>query len=151
MSPPLDNPAMDGFTVASAALTGDPPWKLDVVARVPAGQSSALPPVGLQAARIFTGAKVPEGADAVVMQEDVKRMGSTLRIDWRPKSGFNIRRAGSEMAAGIMAVDQGRRPGMREIAACAAAGAEEATLRRRLRVALLVTVDELRAAGVNLG
>jgi molybdopterin biosynthesis enzyme len=59
-----------------------------------------VPLVGLQAARIFTGAKVPVGADAVVMQEDVKRTGSTIRIDQRPKPGLNIRRAGSEMGAG---------------------------------------------------
>jgi molybdopterin molybdotransferase len=120
MSPPFDNAAMDGFAVACAALTGLGPWTLVVVARVAAGQASALPLVGLQAARIFTGAKVPEGADAVVMQEDVKRTCSTIRIDQRPKPGLNIRHAGSEMAAGTTVLDQGRRLGPREIAACAA-------------------------------
>ena len=149
MSPPFDNAAMDGFAFASAALPGDGPWILDVVARVPAGQSSAVPLVGLQAARIFTGAKVPKGADAVVMQEEVKRIGSTIRINRRPKPGLNIRRAGSEMGAGATVLEQGRRLDARAIAACAAAGAGSVTVRRRLSVALLVTGDEIRDAGAG--
>lgn len=149
MSPPFDNAAMDGFALASTALQGDGPWTLDVVTRVPAGQTSAVPLFGLQAARIFTGAKVPEGADAVVMQEDVERTGSTIRIDQRPKPGLNIRRAGSEMRAGVTVLDQGRRLDARAIAACAAAGAGSIPARRRLRVALLVTGDEIRAAGAG--
>jgi molybdopterin molybdotransferase len=149
MSPPFDNAAMDGFALASTALQGDGPWTLDVVTRVPAGQTSAVPLCGLHAARIFTGAKVPEGADAVVIQEDVKRTGSTIRIDQRPKPGLNIRRAGSEMEAGVTILDQGRRLDARAIAACAAAGAGSIPARRRLRVALLVTGDEIRAAGVG--
>lgn len=149
MSPPFDNAAMDGFALASTALPGDGPWTLDVVTRVPAGQTSAVPLLGLQAARIFTGAKVPEGADAVVMQEDVERTGSTIRIDQRPKPGLNIRREGSEMGAGVTVLDQGRRLDARAIAACAAAGAGSVTVRRRLRVALLVTGDEIRAAGAG--
>jgi molybdopterin molybdotransferase len=140
---------MDGFAFASAALPGDGPWILDVVARVPAGQSSTVPLVGLQAARIFTGAKVPDGADTVVMQEDVERTGSTIRIDRRPRPGLNIRRAGSEMGAGVTVLDQGRRLDARAIAACAAAGAGSIPARRRLRVALLVTGDEIRAAGAR--
>lgn len=147
MSPPFDNAAMDGFALASTALPGDGPWTLDVVTRVPAGQTSAVPLLGLQAARIFTGAKVPEGADAVVMQEDVERTGSTIRIDQRPKPGLNIRREGSEMGAGVTVLDQGRRLDARAIAACAAAGAGSVTVRRRLRVAILVTGNEIRTAG----
>jgi molybdopterin molybdotransferase len=136
MSPPFDNAAMDGFAVASAALSGDGPWTLDVVARVPAGQSARYPLSGLQAARIFTGAPVPDGADAVVMQEDTVRTGTWVRIDRRPEAGLNIRRAGSEMAAGVPMLDQGRRFGTREIAACAAAGAATVRVRGSLRVAL---------------
>jgi len=149
MSPPFDNAAMDGYALASTALRGDGPWTLDVVTRVPAGQTSAVPLFGLQVARIFTGAKVPEGADAVVMQEDVERTGSTIRIDQRPKPGLNIRREGSEMRAGVTVLDQGRRLDARAIAACAAAGAGSIPARRRLRVALLVTGDEVRAAGAG--
>ncbi len=149
MSPPFDNAAMDGFAFASGALSGGGPWTLDIVARVAAGQCSATPLVGLQAARIFTGAQVPEGADAVVMQEEVKRTGSTIRIDQRPESGLNIRRAGSEMGSGVTVLQQGRRLDARAIAGCAAAGVGSVTVRRRLRVALLVTGDEIRDAGAG--
>ncbi|MCF1710760.1 molybdopterin molybdotransferase MoeA [Tabrizicola sp. J26] len=147
MSPPFDNAAMDGFAFSSAALRGDGPWILDVAARIQAGQSSAMPLVALQAAQIFTGAKVPEGADVVVMQEEVKRTGKTIRVATRPMPGLNIRRAGSEMAAGVTVLEKGRRLDARAIAACAAAGAGFVTVRRRLRVALLVTGNEIRAAG----
>ncbi len=142
---------MDGFAFASAALPGDGPWTLDVVARVPAGQqSSTVPLVGLQAARIFTGAKVPNGADAVVMQEDVKRTGSTIRIDRRPTPGLNIRRARQRDGAGVIVLDQGRRLDARAIAACAAAGAGSILARRRLRVALLVTGMKSAVAGAGV-
>jgi molybdopterin molybdotransferase len=149
LSPPFDNSAMDGYAVASATLTGDGPWVLDVAARVPAGKP-ALPLLpGLQAARIFTGAPIPLGADAVVLQEDCQRKGNHVRLKRRPTPGLNIRRAGSEMAAGVTLLDQGRRLGPRELAVCAAAGAATVRVHRRLRVALLVTGDEVRAAGTT--
>ena len=146
MAPPFDNAAMDGYAVATAALTGDGPWTLPVVARVPAGQGGD-PLVGAMAARIFTGAPVPGGADAVVMQEDVSRDGDVIHIRHRPTPGLNIRHAGSDMAAGAVIMDKGCRLGPREIATCAAAGAGVVRVRRRLRVALLVTGDEVRRAG----
>ena len=146
MTPPFDNAAMDGYAVATSALTGPGPWNLPVTARIPAGQGAA-PLSGLQTSRIFTGAPVPTGADAVVMQEDVHRTGVVIRIDRRPAPGLNIRRAGSELAAGVLVLPQGRRLGVREIAACAVAGAARVQVRRRLRVALLVTGDEVRQAG----
>lgn len=149
MSPPFDNSAMDGFAVMTSALVGDGPWTLDVVARVPAGQLATRPICGLQATRVFTGAPIPAGADAVVMQEDVQRSGTTIRIARRPEPGLNIRRAGSEMAAGDTVLRQGQRLGPREIAACAAAGTGSVRVRRRLRVALLVTGDEVRQAGAD--
>jgi molybdopterin molybdotransferase len=148
MTPSFDNAAMDGYAVATAALTGAGPWHLPVTARVPAGQAAA-PLSGLQASRIFTGAPVPAGADAVVMQEDVHRTGATIRIDHRPKPGLNIRRVGSELAAGAIVLQQGARLGAREIAVCAASGAARVRVRRRLRVALLVTGDEIRQAGAD--
>jgi molybdopterin molybdotransferase len=83
------------------------------------------------------------------MQEEVKRTGSSIRIERWPKPGLNIRRAGSEMGAGATVVQQGRRLDARAIAACAAAGTGTVTVRRRLRVALLVTGDEIRDAGAD--
>lgn len=148
MTPPFDNAAMDGYAVVTSALTGKGPWNVPVVDRVAAGQSAA-PLSGLQASRIFTGARVPVGADAVVMQEDVHRAGTTIRIDHRPKPGLNIRRAGSELAEGALVLHRGSRLGAREIAVCAAAGAAQLQVRRRLRVAILVTGDEIRPAGAD--
>jgi molybdopterin molybdotransferase len=147
MAPAFDNAAMDGYAIATSALTGAGPWVLPVVARVPAGQAVTTPVDGAVAARIFTGAPIPSGADAVVMQEDVQRDGDVIHLSRRPEPGLNIRRAGSDMASGATVLDKGRRLGPREIAACAAAGAGILRVRRRLRVALLVTGDEVRRAG----
>ncbi|OYU20190.1 MAG: molybdopterin molybdenumtransferase MoeA [Rhodobacteraceae bacterium PARR1] len=148
MTPPFDNAAMDGYAVATSSLSGPGPWHLPVTGRVPAGQA-ATPLSGSQASRIFTGAPIPAGADAVVMQEDVNRTGSTIRIDHRPKPGLNIRRAGTELATGAVVLQKGARIGARQIAICAAAGAGQLRVRRRLRVALLVTGDEIRQAGAD--
>lgn len=149
MVPPFDNAAMDGYAVAGGALTGDGPWRLPVVARVPAGQGGGPRIAGAVAVRIFTGAPIPDGADAVVMQEDVRRDGETIRLFRRPEPGLNIRRAGEDMAAGVPVLNAGCRLGPRRIAACAAAGAGRVHVRRRPRVALLVTGDEVRQAGTD--
>ena len=77
------------------------------------------------------------------------RTGATIRIDHRPKPGLNIRRAGSELATGAVVLRKGARIGARQIAVCAAAGAGQLRVRRRLRVALLVTGDEIRQAGAD--
>ena len=147
MAPAFDNAAMDGYAVATSALTGSGPWMLQVVARVCAGQETIKALSGATAARIFTGAPIPDGTDAVMMQEDVTRDGDVIHLSHRPAPGLNIRRAGSDMAVGTTILDMGRRLGQREIAACAAAGAGIVRVRRRLRAALLVTGDEVRKAG----
>lgn len=147
MAPAFDNAAMDGYAIATSALTGVGPWVLPVVARVPAGQAVTTLVAGAVAARIFTGAPIPDGADAVVMQEEVQRDGDVVHLSRRPEAGLNIRRAGSDMASGATVLDKGQRLGPREIAVCAAAGAGIVRVRRRLRVALLVTGDEVRRAG----
>lgn len=147
MVPAFDNAAMDGYAIATSALTGPGPWALRVVARLPAGERTATSLSGAVAARIFTGAPIPFGADAVVMQEDVLRDRDVIHLHRRPIPGLNIRVAGSDMAEGVTILDTGRRLGPREIAVCAAAGAGILHVRRRLRVALLVTGDEVRSAG----
>lgn len=147
MVPPFDNAAMDGYAVQGSALVGPGPWRLRVIARLPAGQGVDAGVSGPTAARIFTGAPVPAGADAVVMQEEVTRRGDTILLHQRPSPGLNIRSAGSDIAAGAIVLDAGCRLGAREIAACAAAGAGQVLVRPRLRVALLATGDEVRATG----
>jgi len=150
MAPSFDNAAMDGYAVATRDLTGEGPWRIRVDARLPAGQEAG-PLAGASAARIFTGAPVPRGADAVVMQEEVTREGDVIRLHRRPEPGLNIRRAGSDMAIGAHVLGAGARLGPRQIAACAAAGAGRVRVRPRLRAALLVTGDEVRRAGEARG
>jgi molybdopterin molybdotransferase len=147
MAPAFDNAAMDGYAIATSALAGPGPWVLRVVARMPAGQETTTSVAGAVAARIFTGAPIPGGADAVVMQEDVLRDGDVIQLSRCPAPGLNIRRAGSDLAKGATVLDKGQRLGPREVAACAAAGAGTVRVRRKLRVALLVTGDEVRCAG----
>jgi molybdopterin molybdotransferase len=149
MAPPFDNAAMDGYAVVTAALPGDGPWVLPVVARIPAGQAGASRVTGAVAVRIFTGAPVPAGADAVVMQEDVIRDGEHICVARRPKPGQNIRRAGEDMMAGATVLERGCRLGPRQIAGCAAAGAGRVHVRSRPRVALIVTGNEVQAAGTD--
>lgn len=147
MAPPFDNAAMDGYAVVTSALTGRGPWLLPVVQRIQAGQGASDPLRGVAAARILTGAPIPDGADAVVMQEAVSLDGDHIRLDAPPAAGSNIRRAGSDMEAGARVLYAGCRLGPPEIAACAAAGAGAIRVHPRPRVALLVTGDEVRNAG----
>jgi len=147
MAPAFDNAAMDGYALDTSGLIGAGPWDLQVVARLAAGQAPAAPLSGPTAARIFTGAPVPAGADAVVMQESVLRTGETVRLFERPMPGLNIRCTGSDIAAGATVLHAGRKLGPRDIATCAAAGAGVLRVRRKLRAALLVTGDEVRRAG----
>lgn len=149
--PPFDNSAMDGYAVNASALTGVGPWALKVADRIPAGQSGAGKVPSGEAARIFTGAPLPAGTDAVVMQEEVTRLPNGIVLNTRPETGMHIRRAGEEMAIGTTVLSEGRTLGTREIAACAAAGQGRVSVRRKIRVALLVTGDEIRAAGQPLG
>jgi molybdopterin molybdotransferase len=145
--PPFDNAAMDGFALRCADLTGPGPWRVPVVSRVPAGHGAGAVLPGGAAVRIFTGAPLPAGADAVVMQEEVTREGDAILLGARPHPGLNLRRASRDLAAGDLALQAGRRLGPKEIAACAAAGAGRVHVRPPLRVALLVTGDEIRPAG----
>ncbi len=147
--PVFDNSAMDGYAVNTQALTGTGPWTLTVADRVVAGQSPDQILTGSEAARIFTGAPVPEGADAVIMQEEVKRVGSVIRICRRPAPGLNIRKAGSERQAGETVLAAGRCLRAPEIAASAAVDVNLVTVRRPVRIALLVTGDEVTQAGAD--
>lgn len=150
MAPPFDNAAMDGYALRCADLRGAGPWVLPVAGRVPAGQGAPSLSGG-KALRVFTGALLPDGADAVVMQEAVRREGKTVWLDHRPYPGQNIRRAGEDMAAGATILNTGQRLDARTIAACAAAGQSEISVRRAIRVALLVTGDEVRQPDEALG
>lgn len=145
-APPFDSAAMDGYALDSAALSGAGPWTLDVSGRVAAG-CDARPSIGTgQAVRIFTGAPLPEGTDTVVMQEHVQRAGDAVRLHRRPAPGENVRLAGEDIAHGDTVLRPGCRIGPRQIAAASAAGARRVVVRRRVRIGLLVTGDEVTGA-----
>jgi len=149
--PPLDNTSMDGYAVRSvdAARSGA---VLQIAQRIPAGS------VGVQlepgtAARIFTGAPVPPGADAVVMQEDCTLVeGSTdkVQVNIAPTAGQWIRRRGEDLTAGktALSADIFLRP--QELGVAASAGLTHLKVKRRVKVAAFFTGDELALPGEPL-
>ncbi|WP_297772294.1 gephyrin-like molybdotransferase Glp [uncultured Roseovarius sp.] len=145
--PPFDNSAMDGYALDSATLRGKGPWSLTVADRVAAGDTRGSPLVPGCAARIFTGAPVPDGADCVVMQEAVRRQDDRITIDTRPASGTNIRRRGEDVAEGAACLAAGVALTPSRLALLAGCGLSEAVVRRRVRIAILSTGDELVEPG----
>ena len=147
--PPFDAAAMDGYAIRLSNLTGRGPWTLPVTARMRAGDPPCPLPTAA-ACRILTGAALPQGAEAVVAQEDVARTNGTITLSHLPKVGQHIRRAGDDLAAGTEIVPAGRMIGAREAAAIASSGADTITVRARLKVAVLSTGSELVAPGAPL-
>jgi len=142
--PPADNSAMDGYAIR-ATEAGE---ALRVSQRIPAGTvGTALPP-GC-AARIFTGAPIPEGADAVVMQEDCQREGETLRVNVEVSPGQHIRRAGEDIAAGELVLAAGRRLTPADVGLAAAVGVPVLPVFDSLRVAIFSTGSELVEPGAG--
>lgn len=151
MAPPFDNSAMDGYAVRTVDLAGPGPWILKLQDRLPAGDNRSLTLSPGHAIQIFTGARVPSGADAIVVQEAVSAGHGAISFGALPNAGQHIRRTGDDMKAGEGALAAGRTLNARDIAAAAAAGAARVTVRRGIRVALLVTGEEVRSAGAQLG
>jgi molybdopterin molybdotransferase len=144
--PPQDNSAMDGYAVRTSDVTeeGVP---LPVSQRIPAG-TAAEPLVPGSAARIFTGAPIPQGADAVVMQEDAETAGEQLvRIMRVPSAGQWIRRSGEDVAKGAVILAKGERFTPAAAGLAAGIGLAQVPVGRRPRVALFSTGDELVMPG----
>ena len=146
--PPLDNSAMDGYAVRTADVT-TAGICLPVSQRIPAG-TVGVPLQPGSAARIFTGAPIPAGADAVVMQERCEHGEGGVVINQVPKSGENIRRAGEDIAAGADILPAGVKLRPQEIALAASAGLPELPVYRRVRVGMFFTGDELVQPGEPL-
>lgn len=145
--PPFDNSAMDGYALRLSDLVGPGPWCLPVRDRIAAGDRR-LPILALgTAARIFTGAPTPVGADAVVMQEHIVRQGNAILLHTRPTSGLNIRETGEDVAAGATALEAGLVLTPLRLALLAGCGLSDLPVRRRLRVAIFSTGDELVEPG----
>lgn len=146
--PPLDNSAMDGYAVRLADISAKGIC-LPVSQRIPAGTvGTALQPG--TAARIFTGAPVPAGADAVVMQELCEHGEGGVVINHLPRSGENIRRAGEDISVGAEILPVGVKLQPQHIALAASAGLPELPVYRRVRVGVFFTGDELVQPGEPL-
>lgn len=137
------NSAVDGYAVHHADLAADTPTVLPVLGRVAAGHpASGALPRGF-AARIFTGALMPDGPDTVMMQEDCEILPAGVRVQPGIRRGANCRLAGEDVARGTPALPAGKRLTPPDIGLLAALGQPEVTVRRRLTVALFSTGDEI--------
>ncbi len=149
--PPLDNTSMDGYAVR-AADTQVPGSTLKIAQRIPAGSVGTSLEPGT-AARIFTGAPVPPGADAVVMQEDCiipEGSADQVQVNIAPIAGQWIRRRGEDLSAGKTALIAGTFLRPQELGVAASAGLTHLNVKRKVKVAAFFTGDELSLPGEPL-
>jgi molybdopterin molybdotransferase len=146
--PPQDNSSMDGYALRCADLgEGAPSAAWPVSQRIPAG-SAAQPLQARTLARIFTGAPVPEGADAIVMQEETETLADgTVRVLRAPQPGQWIRRSGEDVTRGDAVLRAGQRLSPAEMGLAASIGLAHLPVAARPRVALFSTGDELVMPG----
>jgi molybdopterin molybdotransferase len=146
--PPLDNTSMDGYAVRAAdCASGEA--RLAISQRIPAGSVPAPLAPGT-AARIFTGAPIPPGADAVVMQEQCVADGELVLVRHRPAPGEWIRRRGEDIRRGSVILQRGRRLKPQDTGLAASVGLASLPVFRRLRVATFFTGNELVMPGEPL-
>ena len=144
--PGFDYSAMDGYAVQATDFSGAGPWTRSVTIEQRTGHA----PLDLEAgtaARIFTGAPLPRGADTIVMQEDTTREGDHVTFRAAPKRGSHVRKRGEDLARGAVALARGSRLNPFRVGLLAALDQSHAGVVRRPRVALLCTGDELRDPG----
>jgi molybdopterin molybdotransferase len=146
--PPLDNTAMDGYAVRSAD-TGSGNARLRVAQRIAAG-SLGQPLSPGTAARIFTGAPIPPGADAVVMQEQTEADGDSVIVRHAPRPGEWIRHAGEDIRQGARILEAGVRLTPQATGLAASVGLATLPVHRRMRVAVFFTGNELVMPGEPL-
>lgn len=142
--PPYDQSAMDGYGVCAADLA--PGGTPRVVRAVTAGADPGGPLAAGEAVRLLTGAALPEGVAAVVMEEHVALQDGRVHARRRLRVGENIRRRGEDLARGVVLAAPGARLDPRHVALFAAAGISDVVVRRRVRVAVLSNGDELGGA-----
>jgi molybdopterin molybdotransferase len=148
--PPFDNSAVDGYAVRHADLSAQSDTAFAIADRITAGRAAAQPIAPGTAIRIFTGAPMPEGADTVFMQEDVRTEAGAVIVPPGLKPGSNRRLAGEDIRAGAVALPAGRVLSIADVALASALGLTEIPVRRRIRVALFSTGDELTEPGQPL-
>jgi molybdopterin molybdotransferase len=149
--PSHTNSAMDGYAVRADDLPESGLREFSVPGTAWAGRPWPAPIEPGQAVQIMTGGMLPEGADTVIMQEHVERMGDSVRIGGGHGRGQNVRIAGEDLAIGQPVFDAGRSLSCADIGVLASLGLAEVDVYRRPRVAFFSTGDELRAVGEALG
>jgi molybdopterin molybdotransferase len=145
--PPGDNSAMDGYALNTADVS--PGEWVSVSQRIPAGAVGDFLAKGT-AARIFTGAEIPEGANAVIMQENVEADGDRIRFEQELSPGQNVRAKGQDIAAGDVLLEKGARLKPQDIGLLSSIGITEVCVYCPLKVVVLSTGDELVEPGVPL-
>jgi molybdopterin molybdotransferase len=146
--PTFDNSAMDGYAVIASSCTKGA--RLRVTGEQPAGPDRQLRISPGEAVRIFTGAPVPQTADAIVMQEDVTREGNEILVNTDVKAGEFIRRRGCDLAEGQKILAKGERIGPATLGLLASQGFAEVMIGGEVKAAILSTGDELVKLGGNL-
>ncbi|MCG8382701.1 MAG: molybdopterin molybdotransferase MoeA [Gammaproteobacteria bacterium] len=148
--PPWDNSAMDGYAIATQDLTLKGETRLPVSQHIPAGHVG-LPLASGTAARIFTGAPIPKGVDAVVIQEQCQREGELVRFSVNVQPGDNIRRLGEAVKQGQEVLSKGLFVQPQHVGMAASVGVRTLSVVRRPKVAIFSTGDELVQPGQVLG
>jgi molybdopterin molybdotransferase len=143
--PPRDVSAMDGYALRAADATLGA--TLTVVGAAPAGHPWDGTLGAGEALRLFTGSVVPDGANAILLQEDATRSGEAVTVNEAATQGRHIRRAGQDFAAGDTLISPGKRLNARDIGLAAAGNSPWLTVHRRPRVAILATGDEIALPG----
>jgi molybdopterin molybdotransferase len=145
--PPFDASAMDGYAVRSADVAGTPA-RLSVIGMAPAGRSFSGVVGKAQAVRIFTGAPLPDGADTIVIQENVRDLGGGgIEVIEPTAQGRNIRRLGLDFSKGDILLEKGRLLDPAALSLAASANHPEVRVVKRPLVAIIATGDELRPPG----
>ncbi len=147
--PPLDNSAMDGYAINTRDCVINGVTHLSISQRIPAGSIGRSLESGT-AARIFTGAPVPKNANAVVIQENVKKEAGYIQFECATKAGDNIRKAGEDISVDEEILDSGIRLRPQELGLAASTGFAQLPVYKKLRIAIFSTGDELVAPGEEL-
>ena len=147
--PAFDNSAMDGYAVVATACAEGKSQR--VIGEQPAGIDRGLQIAAGEAVRIFTGAPIPGGADAVVMQEDVRCEGREIFVDTKVERGEFIRRRGCDLTEGQKILERGARIRPQTLALLASQGLEQIEVGGAVRATIVSTGDELVPPGQTLG
>jgi molybdopterin molybdotransferase len=147
--PPADNSAMDGYAINTADIATAGTTKLRVSQRIAAGDTGQTLKPGT-AARIFTGAPIPSGANAVIMQEQVEAIADTIEFKVRPSEQQNIRPAGNDIKIDDKILDQGCLLRPQALGLAASIGLQSLSVFQKIRVGIFFTGDELVEPGEAL-